>query len=139
MLWEQYCVMRISVIYRGRAVPLVWQVIEHASSSVAYETYRGLLDSGHLAAAQLRGRVSGQSGFCRYGAHGPATRLGWHWRIRIKTSFVVYRRGHRRLKLSNYALKPGQATSGSMCRSPMRTMAPCIWPWRTWPKMVNAG
>jgi hypothetical protein len=30
LLWEQYCVIRISLIYRGRAIPLVWQVIEHA-------------------------------------------------------------------------------------------------------------
>ena len=40
LLWEQYCVIRISVIYRGRAIPLVWQVLEHASSSVAYATYQ---------------------------------------------------------------------------------------------------
>jgi hypothetical protein len=37
MLWNRYCVSRISLIYRGRAVPLVWEVVEHGSSSVAYE------------------------------------------------------------------------------------------------------
>src|SRR3954468_23486838 len=26
MLWNRYCIARISVIYRGRAVPVVWQV-----------------------------------------------------------------------------------------------------------------
>ncbi|MEI2419335.1 transposase, partial [Arthrospira platensis SPKY2] len=44
MLWNQYCLIRISVIYRGRAVPLVWDVITHGSSSVAFATYRPLLD-----------------------------------------------------------------------------------------------
>jgi hypothetical protein len=29
MLWNIYCMIRLSVIYRGRAVPLVWKVIEH--------------------------------------------------------------------------------------------------------------
>ena len=24
MLWDAYCLIRLSVIYRGRAVPLVW-------------------------------------------------------------------------------------------------------------------
>ena len=141
MLWEQYCVMRISVIYRGRAIPLVWQVIEHASSSVAYETYRALLDTGgHLAAAQLRGRVSGRSGFCRYGAHGPRDAAG-----------LALAHSHQELLLSSIAAASGgsnsatthsnrdRRTSGSMCRSPMSAMARCIWPWRTWPKMVNAG
>ena len=29
MLWNTYCLIRLSVIYRGRAVPLVWCVLEH--------------------------------------------------------------------------------------------------------------
>ena len=44
MLWNTYCLMRISVIYRGRAVPLVWRVIEHGSAAVSFETYQALLD-----------------------------------------------------------------------------------------------
>ena len=34
-LWNQYCIIRISVVYRGRAVPVGWRVIAHNSSSVA--------------------------------------------------------------------------------------------------------
>ena len=32
MLWNTYCMVRLSVIYRGRAVPLVWCVLEHGSA-----------------------------------------------------------------------------------------------------------
>src|SRR5687767_13665228 len=39
MLWNRYCVLRLSLVYRGRAVPLVWEVVEHGSSSVAYAAY----------------------------------------------------------------------------------------------------
>ena len=35
--------------------------------------------------------------------------LHWHWRIRIKSSFLVYRRHKRRCKISNIKLKRGQA------------------------------
>jgi hypothetical protein len=42
-LFEEYCLIRISVIFRGRAVPVVWKVIEHKSSTVAYEVYKELL------------------------------------------------------------------------------------------------
>jgi hypothetical protein len=28
MLWNTYCLIRLSVIYRGRAVPLVWCVLD---------------------------------------------------------------------------------------------------------------
>jgi hypothetical protein len=37
-LGNRYCVIRLSVVYRGRAVPLVWEVLAHGSRSVAYET-----------------------------------------------------------------------------------------------------
>ena len=40
MLWNTYCLIRLSVIYRGRAVPLVWRVIEHGSAAVSFETYK---------------------------------------------------------------------------------------------------
>jgi Transposase DDE domain len=110
LLWEQYCVIRISVIYRGRAIPLVWQVIEHASSSVAYAAYQALLDkAATLLPLNCVIVFLADRGFADTALMAHATRLGWHWRIRIKGCFVVYRRGQRRLKLSNYALKPGQA------------------------------
>ena len=35
MLWDAYCLVRISRVYRGRAVPIVWTVVEHPSSRVA--------------------------------------------------------------------------------------------------------
>ena len=31
MLWNQYCLIAVHVLYRGRAVPLIWKVIEHSS------------------------------------------------------------------------------------------------------------
>src|SRR5215510_7306055 len=39
LLWNQYCLIRLSLVYRGRAVPVVWDVIEHGSSSVTHATY----------------------------------------------------------------------------------------------------
>lgn len=37
MLWNEYCIIRASVVYRGRAVPLAWRVLTHKSNSVANE------------------------------------------------------------------------------------------------------
>jgi len=36
MLWNQYCVIRLAVGYRGRAVPIVWEVIQHERSRVRH-------------------------------------------------------------------------------------------------------
>lgn len=43
MLWNRYCLIRVSVRYRGRAVPVAWRVIEHKSSSVSFDVYEQLL------------------------------------------------------------------------------------------------
>jgi hypothetical protein len=43
-LWHTYCVVRLSLVYRGRAVPLVWKVLAHPSSSVADDIYQDVLD-----------------------------------------------------------------------------------------------
>jgi len=45
LLWNRYGIVRLSVIDRGRAGPLVWQVLEQGSSRVAYEAYEALLDA----------------------------------------------------------------------------------------------
>lgn len=99
MLWNRYCLIRISVVYRGRAVPLVWSVIEHASSTVSFETYRPLLDQAWEILTEcacydvvfLADRGFADTELMNY----LSKNLGWHWRIRIKKSFKVRRKGHR--------------------------------------------
>jgi len=43
MLWDEYCLIRLSVQYRARAVPLVWRVIRLERSSVRFEVYQAML------------------------------------------------------------------------------------------------
>lgn len=109
VLWAQYCIVRISVIYRGRAVPLVWTVLEHGSSSVAYATYAALLDqAAALLPVGCTVEFLADRGFADTALLNHLKRLGWHWRIRIKRSFQVYRHGKCR-KLKRVTLAQGQA------------------------------
>ena len=111
MLWNKYCIIRISVVYRGRAVPLVWTVLEHPSSTVAFEVYKNLLTK----AAQLLRSFPCQvifladRGFADMGLMTHATKLGWQWRIRLKSNFLVFRRGRRRCKVGQFTPARGQA------------------------------
>jgi hypothetical protein len=34
LFWDEYCLVRLCVVYRGRALPIVWRVLEHHSASV---------------------------------------------------------------------------------------------------------
>ena len=110
MLWNKYCIARIAVIYRGRAVPIAWTVLEHGSSSVAYEVYEDLLDKvAALLPYHCQVVFLADRGFADTKLLAHLKRLGWHWRIRIKGNFLIYRRGHRRCKVNAVPLACGQA------------------------------
>jgi Transposase DDE domain len=110
LLWNRYCVIRLSVIYRGRAVPLVWEVLEHGSGSVAYERYAALLDVvPALLPLGVKVVFLADRGFADTALLAHLRQLHWHFRIRIKASFGVSRPGHRPCKVEDFSLAPGRA------------------------------
>jgi Transposase DDE domain len=110
LLWNGYCVIRISLIYRGRAVPLVWEVVEHGSSSVGYEAYAALLDTvPPLLPLGVKVVFLADRGFADTALLAHLRRLRWHFRIRIKASFGVTRAGQPACKVEDFTLAPGRA------------------------------
>jgi hypothetical protein len=110
LLWDTYCLVRISLLYRGRAVPMVWTVLEHPSSSVAYEVYKGVLEKvDELLPVRCTVVFTADRGFADIHLMNHLTGLGWHWRIRIKGSFWIYRHGKCHCKVNRIPLAPGQA------------------------------
>ena len=43
VLWDKYCMIHVSVVCCGRAIPLLWSVLEHESATVAFSEYISLL------------------------------------------------------------------------------------------------
>lgn len=110
MLWDTYCIVRLSVIYRGRAVPVVWYVLEHGSAAVASTVYQALLDeAAKLLPRSCKGVFLADRGFADTQLMGHLKRLGWHFRMRIKSNFWVYRPGCAPLQVGRIGLAPGQA------------------------------
>jgi hypothetical protein len=110
MLWNQYCLIRLSVVYRGRAVPVVWEVIEHGSSSVPHEAYATLLDVvPALVPAGIKVVFLADRGFADTALLAHLRRVGWHFRIRLKATFSVLRPGHPTCKVEDFMLAPGRA------------------------------
>jgi len=110
MLWNASCGIRIAVLSRGRAVPLVWTGLEHGSAQVSYDVYKAL---GDRAAALLppHGRVVflADRGCADTDLMAPLRQLGWHLRLRITSSFWLSRRGRCRGKGGGISLARGQA------------------------------
>jgi hypothetical protein len=110
MLWDPYCIVRLSVIYRGRAVPVVWYVLEHGSAAVAYPVYQALLDeAAKLLPRSCQGVFLADRGFADTQLMGHLKRLGWHFRIRIKANFWVYRPGCAPWQVGRIGRAPGPA------------------------------
>lgn len=110
MLWDTYGIVRVSVISRGRAVPLVWSVLEHGSAAVAYQVYKGLL----AKAAALLPRTCqvvflADRGFADTTLMGHLKRLGWRFHIRIKSTFWVSRPNGDPCQVGRIGLAMGQA------------------------------
>jgi hypothetical protein len=110
LLWNQYCLIRLSVVYRGRAVPIVWDVIEHGSSSVTHAAYEALLDMvPPLLPAGVQVVFLADRGFADTALLAQRRRLGWHFRIRLKATFSVLRSGQPAGKVEDFSLAPGRA------------------------------
>lgn len=43
MLWNRFCIIHLSIVCGGRAVPFLWKVLEHKSSTVAFVEYKLML------------------------------------------------------------------------------------------------
>jgi hypothetical protein len=110
MLWDTYCMVRLCVVYRGRAVPLVWGVMEHGSAMVAYDVYQELLDkAATLVPWSCKVVFLADRGFADTELMRHLRRLGWHWRIRIKSNFWIDRRSHTAFQVGDVWLAPGPA------------------------------
>lgn len=108
MLWNTYCLIRLSVIYRGRAVPLVWRVIEHGSAAVSFETYQDLLtEAKSRLPFACKVVFLADRGFADTQLMGHLRELGWHFRIRIKSTFWIYPSHLAPFQVGEIALKPG--------------------------------
>jgi len=108
MLWNTYCLIRLSVIYRGRAVPLVWRVIEHGSAAVSFETYQDLLNEAKSRLPfACKVVFLADRGFADTQLMGHLRELGWHFRIRIKSTFWIYPSHLAPFQVGEVALQPG--------------------------------
>ena len=108
MLWNTYCMIRLSVIYRGRAIPLTWKVIEHGSASVAFEVYRELLEEAKKRIPfACKVVFLADRGFADTQLMAHLKKMGWHFRIRIKSTFWIYPSHLAPFQVGDIDLAPG--------------------------------
>lgn len=84
VLWNRCCMIHLSVVCCGRAIPLLWRVLEHGSATVAFREYQPLLRkakwllSHHPNVIMLADR-----GFANHNFLSWLQASSWHYCIRI--------------------------------------------------------
>lgn len=111
LFWEKYCLIRLAVVHRGRALPLTWLVLAHPSASVAFADYHQLLtDAAKYLPAGIRVVLLADRGFAHTELMRAATEdLGWHYRIRLKSTTWIWRARKGWHQLKDFHFAPGEA------------------------------
>jgi Transposase DDE domain len=108
MLWNTYCMIRLSAIYGGRAVPLAWKVIEHGSAAVSFKVYQDLLEEAKRRLPfACRVVFLADRGFADTQLMAHLRKMGWHFRIRIKSKFWIYPSHLTSFQVGDLDLAPG--------------------------------
>ena len=109
MLWDTFCVITLSLTYRGRAIPLVWKVMRHNSASVAFRDYRGVLGFGARLLTGFKVILLADRGFVHVELRRWIRRTkDWHCRIRYKKGVGLFRWTRKGFKPLHLRVSPGE-------------------------------
>jgi len=91
VLWNRYCMIHLSIVCCGRAVPLLWRVLDPPSATVAVNTYKPML---RLAQRLLKDypdvMLLADGGFANHGLLSWLQVSGWHYCLRLPWDVLVH-------------------------------------------------
>ena len=111
LFWEEYCLVRLAVVHRGRSLPLCWCVLHHSSASVAYDAYAWILKrAAGCIPKGVKVVLLADRGFVQIELMKALTNhLGWNYRIRLKRDSWIWRGKKGWCQLKDYHLNRGDA------------------------------
>ncbi|WP_149031001.1 hypothetical protein [Moorena producens] len=110
MFWDEYCLVRLVVVHRGRALPVSWRVMKHQSATVAFKDYREMLQQSiHLLPKEVKVILLADRGFVHTDLMKALTnKWGWHYRIRLKKDTWIWRAGKSWHQLKDFHFNRGE-------------------------------
>jgi len=110
VLWDQYCLIEVCLIWGGRSIPLGQTVLEHGSATVAFEDYRPVLETTQrLLPAGCQVTLLADRGF----EHGAFIRWlraqHWSWSIRAKSDLKIILAPEQSVAVSQLLPPQGEA------------------------------
>ena len=91
VLWNEYCMIHLSIVCCGRAVPLLWKVLEHKSAAVAFEEYQPLLRQARWLLRQHPDvMLLADRGFANHQLMSWLQQSHWHYCLRIPCDVLLH-------------------------------------------------
>lgn len=91
VLWDRYCMIHLSVVCCGRAVPLLWRVLEHRSATVSFVEYKGLLRKARWLLRQHRDvMLLADRGFANHELMRWLPTSRWHYCLRLPSDVLLH-------------------------------------------------
>ncbi len=105
-----FVLIRASLVYRGRAIPLAWRAMHHRSTQVSFETYQPVLKQVHalLPASQLVTLLADR-GFVHERLLHTLQKLGWQFRLRLPGDTLVHLGAHHMAAVKDLCPPAGHA------------------------------
>ena len=105
-----YLLIRLALIYRGRAIPVTWRVIKHNSTSVSYKDYKVILKQALLILPPGQPIILlADRGFVHANLIKFCRKHRWGYRLRAKSSTAVRLPDRRVASMAKLCPPPGQA------------------------------
>ncbi len=91
VLWNRYCMIHLSIICGGRAIPFMWKVMEHKSSTVAFKEYKLMLRLSHrLLSKYADVMLLADRGFANHQLINWLTNSQWHYCLRLPCDVTIH-------------------------------------------------
>lgn len=90
MLWEQFCLIEVCLVWGGRSFTLAQGVVEHGSASVSFEQYQSVLERAkRVLPLQAQVTLLADRGFEHGNLLHWLRQQQWSWAIRVKSDLKV--------------------------------------------------
>jgi hypothetical protein len=91
VLWNRFCMIHISVVCGGRAVPFIWKVLAHKSSTVAFTEYKLMLKLSHRLLSNYPDiMLLADRGFANRQLMSWLQNSSWHYCLRLPCDVTLH-------------------------------------------------
>ena len=90
VLWNQFCMIHLSIVCGGRAVPFLWKVMKHKSSTVGFREYKPMLKlAHHLLSKYFDVMLLADRGFANHELMTWLENSNWHYCLGLPCDVVL--------------------------------------------------